>query len=152
MANSAYYAEIESGVVVAVRKYQTDRKPDGAVMVTSNTGPASQGSTWDGTTFTGPARPAPPREEVVARIKAEAHRRIVATLPIHHQLNASARGVEVLFDLLATGREMTADEQGELAAGLEAFAKIKAIRDASDTIEAMDPLPADIAVDELWPE
>lgn len=151
MANSAYYAEIEGGTVVAVRKYETDRKPEGAVMVTPNTGPASPGSTWGGETFTAPARAPRPRDEVLAQVKAEAQRRILAVFPFHHQLNTAGRGIEVLFDVVTTGREMTEAEQTELAAGLNAYGKIKAIRAASDAIEGMDPLPADITNDELWP-
>lgn len=61
-------------------------------------------------------------------VKAEARRRILAFAPEWKQLNAIREGDS------------------------ELFAKLDAIRAASDAIEAMDPIPDDYNDDERWPE
>lgn len=61
-------------------------------------------------------------------VKAEARRRILAFAPEWKQLNAIREGDS------------------------ELFAKLDAIRAASDAIEAMDPIPDDYRDDKHWPE
>jgi hypothetical protein len=72
--------------------------------------------------------------DAVAAIKAEASARILARWPIHRQLNANMRAVELL-DLRAA-RAWTPQEAAEAAALRNMSATIKAIRAASDVAEA----------------
>ena len=93
----------------------------------------------------------------VAAVKAEAQRRIIAIAGasdlmscLTKQLNAQMRAAE-LINIKAEGRALTAEQEAETAA-LQALADaIKAIRAASNVIEAMDPIPADFAADARWP-
>lgn len=81
-------------------------------------------------------------------VKAEAYRRIVAVVPEYRQRNLIARATE----LLRKGVDnWTADEQAEWDAGQAIWDQVKAIRAASDAIEAMDRIPQDYAADKHWP-
>lgn len=95
------------------------------------------------------ARPAPTVPPAI--VKAEAQRRILAIMPEHEQRNYTAMAAEVLFDLRETGRDLTQQEQAMLADGRQKFAQIKAIRAASNAIEASDPIPLDFQDDRHWP-
>lgn len=59
-------------------------------------------------------------------VKAEARRRILAIAPEWRQLNAIRENETAIFE------------------------SIDAIRAASDTIEAMDPIPSDYTADKYW--
>ena len=110
-----------------------------------------------------PNRGPPTLEEVLAKraeleaqaridaVKAEARRRILARFPEWHQANMTARGVELLNIRVAVG-SWTAPQAQEAAALGVAWDWIKAVRAASDTIEALAPIPADFASDTRWPE
>jgi hypothetical protein len=82
-------------------------------------------------------------------VKDEARRRILGRYPEWRQANMTARGVELT---LAKLREWTSDEQKEAAALQAAWDWVKAVRSASDVIEAMEPIPADFRDDKHWPE
>jgi len=82
-------------------------------------------------------------------VKLEARRRIVARYPEWKQANMLARGLE-LQDIFRRVGAWTAAEQAEAAALDAAWAWIKAIRQASDSIEVMQPIPADFATDARW--
>jgi hypothetical protein len=62
----------------------------------------------------------------------------------------TARGVE-LQDIWRTVGSWTAAEQAEADALKSAWAWIKAVRAASDTLEAMVPIPVDYTSDSYWP-
>lgn len=81
-------------------------------------------------------------------IKAEARRRIIAIADEDRQRNLTARGVELLRVGTAN---WTSAEQAEADAIDAVWQAIKAIRAASDTIEAMDPIPADFTDPAYWP-
>lgn len=66
----------------------------------------------------------------VTQVKMEAARRIGERYPVWRQLNLMREGGEALTEMGAA---------------------IDAIRDASNTIEAMDPIPQDFAADHRWP-
>lgn len=84
----------------------------------------------------------------VARVKAEAGRRIVAICPEWKQRNLTAQAA-ILAD---KGRaNWTADELAAWNAGAALWAQIAAIRAASDTLEAADPRPDDVSDDANWP-
>lgn len=96
-----------------------------------------------------------------AQVKAEASRRILAALPIWKQMNMNARSNE-LFRIQAgymrdtdntfqPARGLTAEEAAEEVALRQAWDWVKAVRAASNTIEAMDPIPQDYAADARWP-
>jgi hypothetical protein len=83
-------------------------------------------------------------------VKDEARRRIIAAFPDWKQTNMVARGVE-LQDVWRRTGSWTTDEQVEADALQAAWDWIKSIRDASDVIEALDPIPADFDADARWP-
>ncbi|MBF0358851.1 MAG: hypothetical protein HQL70_09605 [Magnetococcales bacterium] len=86
--------------------------------------------------------------ERIAAIKAEAGRRIVERYPLHQQANAQARASELLE--IRLDRDWTTEETQEIA-GLKAIrAWIKAIRDKSNELEQLDPLPEDCTADSYW--
>lgn len=91
-------------------------------------------------------------EEAVAGVKAEASRRIGAKYPSWKQINMIARGVE----LAETQAARTPIEAAEAQALLAAWAEVKAIRAASDAIEAeiaqaLDPRLVNIGQHPAWP-
>ena len=90
-------------------------------------------------------------EARIDAVKAEARRRITQRFPDWKQANMTARGVELTFKL-AQGQSLDAQEAAEVAALQAALAWIKAVRAASDAIEALAPMPADFASDTYWPE
>lgn len=76
------------------------------------------------------------RDECVARIKAEAERRILDLAPLHRQLNAQARATELV--LLRLGGEAWTTSEAEEAATLQAMRDaIQAIRTASNEAESL---------------
>lgn len=85
------------------------------------------------------------------RVKFEARRRILARYPDWKQVNMTARGV-ALQDAWRLNSTWTDAEAAEAAALQSAWAWIKAVRAASDAIEAINPIPADYATDARWPE
>ncbi len=85
-----------------------------------------------------------------AKIKAEAGRRILARFPDWKQANMTARGVELVGIRVVAGT-WTPEEAAEAEALGTAWDWIKAVRAASDALEALDPIPADIAGAALWP-
>lgn len=95
----------------------------------------------------GPSVPLVP--PTVGRVKAEAHRRIVAICPEYKQRNLTAQAV-----LLAhKGSDAwTSAEAQAWADGEAIWTRIEAIRAASNQIEAMDPIPDDFTADSYWPE
>lgn len=70
------------------------------------------------------------RAPVIARIKALAHEKILSFLPDWKQSNLNARMNEL--NEARFSRSLTADEQAEVEAMRAAWAKAKAIRDASN--------------------
>jgi predicted GNAT superfamily acetyltransferase len=89
----------------------------------------------DGTTTVTDTRTlAEARADRIEAIKTEASARILAAWPIHRQLNANMRAIELLD--LRTTRAWTAEEATEAAALRAMGASIKAIRAASDVAEA----------------
>jgi len=91
-----------------------------------------------------------PADEIRSAIKGEAYRRIVARYPEWRQANMTARGVE-LQDIWRRNGAWSAAEQSEADILTAAWAWIKAVRTASDAIEAISPPPADFADDSRWP-
>jgi hypothetical protein len=85
-----------------------------------------------------------------AHVKAEAGRRILARYPGWKQRNMTARAVELTFKVAQSGA-LSADEGAETAALQAAWDWIKAVRAASDALEAVAPIPAGFADDIHWP-
>ena len=83
----------------------------------------------------------------VEKVKREAYRRIIAICPEWKQRNLLAQA-SILND---KGRSnWTSDELEAWNAGEAIWTQIKAIREDSDTLEAMDPIPSDFDSDEYW--
>lgn len=96
-----------------------------------------------------PALVAPTPAPVTAtQIKDEARRRIIAIADEDRQRNMTARALELLRQGPGT---WTPEEQAEVDAIDTVWQAIKAIRAASNTIEAMDPIPADFTDPAYWP-
>ncbi len=96
-------------------------------------------------------QPEPTQAEIdaalIRQIKAEAYRRIVAILPEWKQRNLTVRAVV----LTEKGRvNWTAEELAEWDAGMALWQQVQAIRDASNTLEAMSPIPDDFATNEVY--
>ena len=83
-------------------------------------------------------------------VKDEARRRILARFPDWKQTNMVALGVELT--LAKIGGDWTKEQQDEAGALQAAWDWVKAVRSASDVIEAMSPIPADFRSDKFWPE
>lgn len=82
-------------------------------------------------------------------VKNEAYRRIVSIVPEWKQRNLTAQAA-ILAD---KGRaNWTTEELAAWDAGEALWARVAAIRAASNTIEAMDPIPQDFDDDSYWPE
>lgn len=91
-----------------------------------------------------------PDAEIAVLVKLEARRRILERFPEWKQANMTARGVE-LQDVWRRVGSWTTGEQSEADALAAAWDWIKAVRAASDAIEAMQPIPADYADNSRWP-
>lgn len=91
-----------------------------------------------------------PDTELAGLVKMEARRRILERFPEWKQTNMTARGVE-LQDVWRRVGSWTTGEQAEADALAAAWDWIKAVRVASDAIEAMQPIPADYADNARWP-
>jgi len=85
-----------------------------------------------------------------AGVKAEAYRRITAYLPDWKQRNLTARAAEFGIKL-AQGYTLTATDEAEIASGQLAWDHVKAIRSASDVLEALAEPPKDFTDDKYWP-
>lgn len=102
------------------------------------------------------AIPASEKARKVADVKATAQRKIYAFFPQWKQANRMARGIEFI-KLLVSGGALTVDEQEEMAAGFALWGRVKAIRAASDLIEAdinnsTDPANFNVENSPRWPE
>jgi hypothetical protein len=91
-----------------------------------------------------------PIEQQLQAVKDEARRRILARYPDWRQANMTARGVELVH--AKTRKEWTPEEQAEADALQAAWDWVKAVRAASDVIEALQPIPVDFRDDKHWPE
>jgi hypothetical protein len=95
-------------------------------------------------------KPPPPeqlRADQVEAVKAEAMRRILTICPEWKQRNLTAQAAI----LAEKGRaNWTADEAAAWNAGRAIWDQIAAMRQRSDAIEAMDPIPADFVADLHW--
>lgn len=109
--------------------------------------------TWVGGAWQAPPDPEPVPVEAItpAQVKAEANRRIVAIMPEYKQRNAIAFGLEMVLEHGPDPANWPADMQNMNAAVQAQWAAIKLIRQRSDAIEVMDPIPQDFATNEdLW--
>jgi hypothetical protein len=84
----------------------------------------------------------------VERVKDEAYRRIIAICPEWKQRNLTAQAAQLAKKGEAN---WTPEEQAAWAAGEAIWNQIAAIRAASDVIEAMDPIPANLYDLLDWP-
>jgi hypothetical protein len=84
----------------------------------------------------------------VQEVKAEAYRRIIAICPEWKQRNLTAQAAQLAKKGEAN---WTPEEAAAWAAGEVIWNQIAAIRAASDVIEAMDPIPANLYDLPDWP-
>lgn len=90
------------------------------------------------------------RKPVTARqVKAEAERRILSIIPEWQQRNLIARAAELAIKGPAN---WTVNEKAEVTAGQAVWNRVKAIRAASNILEALAPIPMDYESDSYWPE
>lgn len=113
---------------------------------------------WDGVALVQPVQPTVPPPTVLelqAFVKAEAERRILNILPAWKQRNYTARAVEIIYAIQTS--TAAAEDTAELTAIHGFFDRVKAIRAASDLVEADVERGAIRTHDEavgsaLWPE
>ena len=81
-------------------------------------------------------------------VRKTAKRKILEYCPEWKQRNITNRSME----LVKKGSDnWTAEELAEYNANQTMWAKIKEIRDTSNTLEAMSPIPIDFGKDNRWP-
>ena len=132
------YAIIENGIVI---NKAVAEEPLGENWIESSS--CKIGDLWDGEKFTSPPGPEPTIEE----IKAEANRRILSLCPQWKQDNMNRRATL----LLERGRvNWSVEELAEWNSYVEIGNQIDAIRQASDILEAMSPIPSDYQDDSYW--
>lgn len=136
---------ITNGDLIVVSIVDTDAAPDRWHTDTGN-----RSYSLDGSEVTVTREYARTKSPTAQMVKDEAYRRIVSVFPEWKQRNMTMRAVE-LVDKKVRGEALTEDEQAEEALLNAAKDGIKAVRAASDTIEAMDPIPDDFNADERWP-
>lgn len=98
---------------------------------------------------------------IIAGIKAEAARRILARYPDYKQANMLARQGELhriqtghMMDAagqMIPARALNAAETAELSMIGAAWAWIKSVRATSNTLETATPIPSDYTSDSHWP-
>lgn len=91
-----------------------------------------------------------PLEQQIEAVRAECGRRIYTAFPQWRQANYTARATE-LIEKKADGLVLDAQELAELAALKSVWDWIKAVRAASNVLEALDPIPPNYQADENWP-
>jgi hypothetical protein len=133
------YAIIEDGKVVNIAKADTPLADNWI-----EAGAAKIGDLWDGQSFT----PAPKPPGTPDQVKAEAHRRILTLCPEWKQRNLTAQAAQLAKKGEANWTQAEADAW---AAGEALWTQIAAIRAASDTLEALDPIPSDVSSWDGWP-
>lgn len=138
-------AGMTKGDLIVVSVVDADKAPD-----RWHTDTGERSYSLDGTELTVTRTYAKTKAPTAEMVKDEAYRRIVSVFPEWKQRNMTMRAVE-LVDKKARGETLTADEQAEEALLNAAKDGIKAVRAASDAIEAMDPIPDDYNSDERWP-
>lgn len=133
------YAIIEDGKVVNIAVADTPLADNWI-----EAGAAKIGDLWDGQSFTSPPKPPGTPDQV----KDEAHRRILALCPEWKQRNLTAQAAQLAKKGEAN---WTPEEAAAWAAGEALWTQIAAIRAASDTLEALDPIPSDVSSWDGWP-
>lgn len=83
-------------------------------------------------------------------VKLEAENRILNKYPLTKQMNAYSDFM-LMREHLAGGGSLTAKQQTRYNAIKNAWSWVQSVRDASDTIEALDPIPDDYNDDARWP-
>lgn len=84
-------------------------------------------------------------------IKDEAERRILAILDKNKQRNLLAHGLEAIFEHGPDPAQWPAADRALQQDTTPKWRQIKAIRAASDALEAMNPIPANYTDDIHWP-
>ena len=86
-----------------------------------------------------------PLNELKRLVKAEAQRRILDKYPLWKQNNMIVDKINIL------GKEVKTSEDLQLLDDIEAsLQEIKYVREKSDAIEAMQPIPSDYMIEDYW--
>lgn len=86
-----------------------------------------------------------PLNELKSLIKAEAQKRILAKYPLWKQNSMLADKLSIVQKETKTQEDIDALAEIELA-----LEEIKYIRERSDAIELMDPIPSDYMIEDYW--
>lgn len=84
---------------------------------------------------------------MVSKVKAEARRRILTILPEWKQRNLTARAAELSIKGVTN---WTSEEQLEYDNGQELWNEIKVLREKSNILEALSPIPENYSDDSYW--
>lgn len=123
------YAKVVNSKVVQTQPYEEE----GFIEVPDNT-VAGQIMSADGTFSNPPIDAAEAKEKIKLKVKAEAREKIIAFVNEDKQRNYTARYVELLKKQLIQGN-LTQSENDEITAMAVIWARVKAIRASSDSIE-----------------
>lgn len=166
MTQKREYAFINDGIVEAVRKYVPGRQPEGVVEVTTQTGAAGTGWSWDGSAFTAPPRPNIPASELPSLVRQEGRRRLAALVADYSDLEretwkgqlAEAQvvadgGTSTLVEALAAPRGLSAADMAQVIIAKDAALKaaIGPILAAQEALLSADPIPQDYHDAAHWP-
>lgn len=83
-------------------------------------------------------------------VKVEASIRIISIMPEVKQRNAMAKGLSLSFVHGADPSLWPRGERVRLASVLRDWAKIERIREVSNALEMLDPIPLDFKDDSYW--
>lgn len=166
MTQKREYAFINDGLVEAVRKYVPGRQPEGVVELTTQTGAAGTGWSWDGSTFTAPPRPDIPAGDLPDLVRQEGRRRLAALVAGYSDLEretwkgqlaeaqiVAGGGSSALIDALAVPRGVSAADMAQVVIAKDAALKaaIGPILAAQEALLNADPIPQDYHDAAHWP-
>jgi len=86
--------------------------------------------------------------QLIQAIKAEAARRIEKRFPVWKQSNATIRALSLLR---AGEANWDADQQQQAEDDEKEFLWLESVREASNQLEDMNPIPEDFTADGYWP-
>ena len=84
---------------------------------------------------------------MVTNVKKEAQRRIIAIIPEWKQRNLTARAAELAIKGVTN---WTAEETAEHEAGQAVWDQVNTVREKSNLLETMTPIPTDYVDDKYW--
>jgi hypothetical protein len=83
-------------------------------------------------------------------VKRECERRILEVMPIHKQNTTQAAALDAMMKHGTDPAKWPKKLQERQNSAMAAWTEINRLRERSNEIEAMEPIPADLSDDALW--